>query len=316
MSATEYVPIRVSTLRGDQAIEFDAFIKINEKFILYLRKGDSFEGERLTRLKSKKLKKMFILPDSEVNYRNYLQKNIDMAYDKNSGKSLSNRAEIIQGNQQSNAEAVMENPENEKTYNDTKDAVGKFVDFLGQEGSEGIAHIMKIDNADQNIAHHGVTVSTLAVALAKKLGVTDPKMLQLLSLGALLHDFEHFHSGISINRPLSALTPEELKIYKSHPLTGAQKVQDKKHFDPAVINIIAQHEEYVDGKGFPNGLTESKMDPLAVIVASCNALDRLITFEGVAKKEAVRRMMISSVGQHPLNHIQYLGDIMNAIQFG
>lgn len=311
----DYVPIRVSTLRGDQAIEFDAFIKINDKFILYLRKGDSFEGDRLKRLKAKKLKKMFIVPESESNYRTYLQRNIEMAYDKNSGKSLENRSEIIHGNQQSNAEAVMENPENETIYNETKDAAGKFVQFLEQEGPSSVATIMKIENVDQNIAHHGVTVSTLAIALAKQLNVTDPKLLQLLSLGALLHDFEHFHSGLAIARPLKEFNEEELKVYKTHPIVGAQKVQDKKHFDQTVINIIAQHEEYVDGKGFPNGLTESKMDPLAVIVASCNALDRVITFEGVPKKDAVRNLMISGVGKYPLNHIQILGNIMNSIQF-
>jgi hypothetical protein len=62
------------------------------------------------------------------------------------------------------------------------------------------------------------------------------------------------------------------------------------------------------------GLVESKTDPLAVIVASCNALDRLMSFEAVPKKEAVRRLMITGVGKYPLNHIQNLGDIMNSVQ--
>jgi putative nucleotidyltransferase with HDIG domain len=309
----DYVPIRVSTLRGDQAINFDAFVKINDKFILYLRKGDSFEGERLQRLKAKKLKKMFIMPDAEESYRSYLQNNIEMAYDHKSGKDIANRAEIIQGNQQSNAEAVMENPESETAYNETKDAAAKFVQFLEQEGPEALACIMNVKNADQNIAHHGVSVSTLAVALAKKMNIVEPQKLQLLSLGALLHDFEHFHSGLAINRPIEQMTENELKVYKTHPMIGAQKVQDKKHFDPVVINIIAQHEEYIDGKGYPNGLVESKMDPLAVIVAPCNMVDRLITFEGVPRKEAVRKLMISAVGKYPLNYIQALGDIMNSI---
>jgi putative nucleotidyltransferase with HDIG domain len=309
----DHIPIRVSTLRGDQKIDFDAYIKINDKFILYLKSGDSFEGDRLKRLKSKKLKKMFILPDSEEKYRDYLHRNIEMAYDKSSGKSIENRAEIIQGNQQSNAEAVMENPENEVAYKETKDAAAKFVQFLDQEDPSSFKTIMSIENPDQNIAHHGVTVSTLAIALARKLNITDPKLLQLLSLGALLHDFEHFHSGLSIARPLSDFTAEEMKVYKTHPMAGAQKVQDKKHFDTTVINIIVQHEEFVDGKGFPNGIPESKLDPLSVIVSSCNALDRLVTFEKVAKKEAVRKLMITGVGKYPLNHIQLLGDIMTSV---
>lgn len=311
--SSEYVPIRVSTLRGDQKIDFDAYVKINDKFILYVRSGDSFEGERLQRLKAKKLKKMFILPDSEQNYRGYMQRNIEMAYDKNSSKDITTRAEIIQGNQQSNAEAIMEEPDNEAAYNETKDAAGKFVQFLDQEAPHSLSSILNIKNADQNIAHHGVTVSSLAISLAKKINISDAKSLQLLSLGALLHDFDHFQSGMAINRPLDQFTPEELKIYKNHPLAGATKVQDKKHFDRSVINIILQHEEFVDGNGFPKGLTESKMDPLSIVVAPCNMVDRLITFEGVPRKEAVRRLMITAVGRYPLNYIQALGDILNQV---
>lgn len=311
--ADEYVSIRVSTLRGDQKIDFDAYLKINDKFVHYVRKGDSFEGERLQRLKAKKLKKMFILPTDEEGYRQYLHKNIEMAYDKNSGKSIQTRAEIVQGNQQSQTEAVMENPENEAVYNDAKDAASKFANFIMNEDA-AIGHILGITNVDQNIAHHGVTVSTLANALAKRLGMTDPKQMQLLTLGALLHDFDHFHSGLHVARPLKDFSADEFKIYKNHPLAGAQKVQDKKHFDQSVLNIIAQHEEYVDGKGFPEGIPESKMDPLAVIVASCNALDRMITFEGADRKNAVKQLIITSVGKYPLQHIQLLGDIMSTVK--
>lgn len=310
----DYLPIRVSTIRGDQKIDFDAFVKINDKYVLYLRRGDSFEGQRLDRLKGKKLRKMFIVQNHEPHYREYLTRNIEMAYDKNSGASIENRAQIVQGNQQSQAENVMENPGDENSYSEARNSASRFVEFLSAEDS-AFAHIMSIDNVDQNIAHHGVTVSTLAVALAKRLGVVDPKQTQVLTLGALLHDFGHFNSPLAINRPISEFSPEELEIYKNHPNDGREKVQDKRHFDSSVVNIITQHEEYIDGKGFPNGLTESKMDPLSVIVASANALDRLITFEGVAKKDAVKKLMINAVGRHPLNHIQYLGDVMNQMKF-
>jgi putative nucleotidyltransferase with HDIG domain len=308
----EYLPIRVSTLRGDQPIDFDAYIKINDKHILYLRKGDSFEGERLKRLKSKNLKKMFIVPENEPDYRTYLTRNIDMAYDKGAGKSYEVRGEIIQGRQQSLGEAVMENPGDEVAYTEAKDSANRFIEFLTGEDPHSVNSILNIENVDQNVAHHGVTVSTLSVALAKHLGITDAKKLQLLSLGAMLHDIEHFYSGIFVARPLKDFTEDELRLYKTHPSTGASIAQGKKHFDSTVINIIAQHEEYIDGKGFPQGLTEAKMDPLAVIVSSANAYDRLMTFEKVPKKDVAKSLLVSSVGKYPLNQIQALGSIINS----
>lgn len=305
----EFVPIRVSTLRGDQKVDFDAFVKINEKHVLYIRKGDSFEGERLTRLKAKKLKKMFIPAEEEDLYRTYLSRNIEMAYDKKGGKSMQNRAEIIQGSQQANTEAVMENPENELAYAEAKDAAAKFAQFLQQE-DQAFASVMNIANVDQNIAHHGVTVSSLSVTLAKHIGMTDPKQTQLLTLGALLHDFDHFHNGVNVARPLSTFSKDELAIYKKHPLSGGQKVQDKKHFDSQVINIITQHEEFINGTGFPAGLAENKLDPLSIIVGTCNALDRMITFEGMERKTAAKELVINSVGRYPLNYLQTLSKII------
>lgn len=305
----EHISIRVSTLRGDQKIDFDAYVKINEKFILYLRSGDSFEGARLKRLKEKKLKKMYIQPDAESKYREYLSRNIDMAYDKNSGKSIETRSEIIQGSQQSNAEEVMENIDNVEAYNSAKEDASKFVEFLTQEDA-AVSRILNIENLDKNIAHHGVTVSTLANALAKKLGIKDSKQTQLLTLGSLLHDFEHFHSNLDIARSTEKMTPDELKIYKDHPMAGGRRVQTKQHFDKTVINIITQHEEYIDGKGFPQGLMENQIDPLALLVASANAVDRLITFEGVAKAEAPKKLMLTAVGRYPLQHLQILSEIL------
>ncbi|KYG69824.1 hypothetical protein AZI85_16410 [Bdellovibrio bacteriovorus] len=307
----DYVSIRVSTLRGDQKIDFNAYVKINDKMILYLRRGDSFEGERLQRLKDKKLRKMYILTEEENTYRNYLQKNIEMAYDNSSNKDIQTRAEIIQGSQQSNTEEVFENPDNVESYNYCKDAAGKYVNFI-LSNAQATQTIMNMENTDKNIAHHGVTVSTLSIALAQKLGITDSRKTQLLTLGALLHDYGHHGSPLNLNQPLDKMSPEDKKMWNQHPHDGAQKVHDKKHFDQTVINIIAQHEETINGAG-PKGMREKEMDPLSVIVSSANAMDRLITFEGVPKTEAAKKLMIDHVGKHPLQHLQMLNDILRGV---
>lgn len=308
----DYVSIRTSTLRGDQKIDFDVYVQINQKMILYLRRGDSFEGDRLKRLREKKLKKMHILMGDENNYRSYLEKNIEIAYDNGSGKDISTRAEIIQGSQQSHVENVFDNPENIVTYNEAKEAASKYVQFL-VSNDKALSSVMTIENSDKNIAHHGVTVSTLSVALAEKLGMTsDPNKIQLLALGALLHDYGHKDTTIDIGMPVDKMSPEDQKIWRLHPTTGADKVKDKKHFDPAVLNIIAQHEETINGRG-PLGLTEKKLDPLSIIVATANTMDRMITFEGVPRDQAAKKLMVESVGNYPLQYIQTLSEIMKSL---
>lgn len=303
-----YISIRVSTLRGDQKIDFNTFVKINDKYVLYLKKGDSFEGGRLKKLKDKKLRRMYIVSDEEAHYREYLETNINMAYDNKSGKDIQTRSEIVHGAQQANTEELFENPNSAAQYNVAKEDAAKYVDFI-LSNTLALEAIMSIQNSDQSLSHHGVTVATLSIALANKLGITNPRQTQLLTLGGLIHDFGHFDSTIEYTKPKAQMTPEELKIYWKHSKVGAEKIQDKGHFDRSVIDIILQHEELVNGKG-PLKLTEKQMDPMAVIVSTCNALDRLIIYEGIDKKDAAKKLMLDAVGAHPLKYIQHLAGIL------
>ncbi|MCX7978795.1 MAG: HD domain-containing protein [Bdellovibrionaceae bacterium] len=308
----DYTSIRVSTLRGDQKIGFNVFLKIGEKWILYLREGDSFEGDRLKRLKEKKLKKMFIKTEDEEKYRNYIQQNIDMAFDDKSGRDIKTRAEVVQGIQQSNVEEVFEKPENEMAYNIARDSAGKYVQFI-LNNKQAFPAVMAIENLDRSLSQHCVTVSTMAIALAQRENITDQKSLQLLTLGALLHDLGHRDASYEIARPLESFTAEDMKLYMNHPKIGAQLAQDKKHFDQLVINIIAQHEECLDGSGFPQGLKANSMDPSVLIVATCNQFDRLMSFEGVGRDQVAKKIMLDKVGRYPLPYLQKLSEILRGI---
>ena len=306
-----YSPVRISVLRGDQKIGFDVYIEIGSKYILYLRKGESFEGARLQRLKDKKLKKMFIRESDENLYRAYVERNIEMAYDKGSGQTIENRTQVVQGVQQAAAEAVFENPADEAAYQAAKIGSERFTNFLLAE-DKAIKQLLALENTDQSLAHHGVSVASLAVEIAKVTGYADKKNLPHMALGGLLHDLGHVLSGQNISRPLSAFRPEELALYKQHPTDGAKKLKDLKHMDLHVTQIILQHEEAPDGSGFPDKLKEAKMNPIALYVQTANAFDRLIAFEGLSHAEALKKVFtVDYLGRYPLPHLNAIKSIMN-----
>ncbi len=304
-----YVPIRVSTLRGNQKISFDVYVQVAGKHILYLRSGDSFEGARLQRLKKKNLKKMYILQNSEGAYRNYMTQNISMALDRNSGKSIEDRSSIIQGAQQASAESLMESPTSQMAYSSAKEGVGHFVNFLLTE-NEALKSLMDMDMTDENsVAQHGVAVSTTAVALATKLGWKDQQELTLVALGALVHDIGHVEMGYDITQDPSKLSAEARRSYEKHPIVGADLVKSLRHFDSTVINIILEHEEMINGQGFPNKLTEKKLDPSSMVVAVCNTLDRIVRYNQLKPVDAGKKLLIDMIGRYPLNYLQTLQKI-------
>ncbi len=304
-----HVPIRVSTLRGDQKTSFDVYIKINDKFLLYLRQGDSFEGARLKRLREKKLRKMYILPEHEKSYRDYVLLNLETAYDPKSEKPLEIRTEIVQGYQQSQTEELMEAPQDKQLYDETKSTSLKFADFFKNQ-PKALDFLLNIENDDGNIAHHGVNVAALASGLCRHLKIEDPLQLQFVAFGALLHDIEHVYSKLNVARAVSAMSAEEVKLYHSHPTEGARRVGAFAHFEKQVMNIITEHEEYVDGKGFPQGMKESQLDKLSIIVGSANVVDRKLTFEKIPRRDIGKNMMMACLGQRPLEHLQFLAEML------
>lgn len=308
----EYTAIRVSTLRGDMKTPFDVYVRVAGKYILYCRAGSSFEGERLARLKSKKLKKMYIRPEDEIPYAQYMEQNIDAAYDAKSGKSLDVRAEVIQGFQQAAAEQYMEDPTHEMYYNHVRSSMERFVNFLNND-PKASASVLKIENLDQSITHHSVNVATLATMMVAESKFKDSTQIDRLAMGCLLHDIDHVQTELQVAKPVDQMTPEELAIYKEHPLLGAKKLQRIEFVDQLVMNVVLQHEENIKGTGFPKGLTEREMDPMVVIAATANAYDRLVSFEKLLPRDAIKHMMIEKLGLYPLDYLQILQKILKRL---
>lgn len=285
------------------------FVKVAGKFITYCRRGSSFEGFRLERLKAKRLKKMFIKRTDEIPYRQYLEESIDAAY--KSDKAIEIRAEVIQGFQQSAAELYMEDLNDQMAYEHARSSAQRFVEFLEREPL-GAQAILKMTNSDKSITHHGVNVATLSSAMAIAANLRDTQTIHLLALGCFIHDIEHFHTDFDISRPISSLSPQELQVYKSHPMEGARRFQTATFVDQLVHRIILEHEENIDGSGFPKGLREEDMDPLIMIAATANAYDRLVAFEKMDPKDALKTLLIDKMGVYPLKFLQIIQDVLKA----
>lgn len=309
-SPGNYIPIRVSTLRGDRKITFNAYVRVAEKYILYCRSGDSFEGERLDRLKAKKLQKLYILQADEQPYRQYLDTNIEEAFDLQKEKDLVTRTQIIQGHQQAVAEDIMEHPDSKTHYDLGKYSSEKFIDYLVNE-KLSLKVLLNIKNDDFSVSQHGVNVAALSYHIARKLGVAaDSAQMNLLALGSLVHDFGHRESVVDLSKSREKMNSSEIKLYQQHPTAGIHSIRELRHFDNTVINIIHEHEEFIDGSGFPQKLQQKSLDPMSVVVSLANTFDRLISLEKMAYPDALKHLLIHRMGQHPLEMMKFIQEIL------
>lgn len=120
---------------------------------------------------------------------------------------------------------------------------------------------------------HSERVAKYSEMIARKMGYSDDDA-KTLYIMALMHDVGKI--GIPdaiINKP-GALTDEEFKIVKSHPVIGADILKEVDAFEK-ISEIALNHHERVDEKGYPNGLTGNEISDEVAIVSVADAYDAM-----------------------------------------
>ncbi len=129
-----------------------------------------------------------------------------------------------------------------------------------------------LDLRDVETYGHSKTVARYTHVLAEALGIRDPRKLENLRKGALLHDSGKMAIPDSVLKKPGPLTPEEWEVIRRHPTLGYGLVRDVK-LVPEVGNIILCHHERYDGKGYPKGLEGEAIPLEARIFAVADTLD-------------------------------------------
>ncbi|HEY7292042.1 MAG TPA: HD-GYP domain-containing protein [Vicinamibacterales bacterium] len=130
-----------------------------------------------------------------------------------------------------------------------------------------------LDARDPYTAGHSERVSVLSVAIgeAMNLSVDD---LEVLRLGALLHDIGKIGVPDAVLMKPGPLTDEEFHSIKQHPVLGARILRSVP-FLSRHIPIVELHHERPDGRGYPLGLRGDDIPLAARIVHVADAYDAI-----------------------------------------
>ncbi len=130
-----------------------------------------------------------------------------------------------------------------------------------------------LDARDPYTAGHSERVSALSVILGEQLGL-PPDELEVLRLGALLHDIGKIGIRDRVLTKNGPLTGEEFEIIKTHPTVGAHILRQVPML-AAHVPIVELHHERPDGRGYPHGLVGPATPLLARSVHVADAFDAM-----------------------------------------
>jgi putative nucleotidyltransferase with HDIG domain len=132
---------------------------------------------------------------------------------------------------------------------------------------------MALDARDPYTAGHSERVSAISIAIGRQMQLDDDQ-LEVLRLGALLHDIGKIGVSDAVLRKPGALTAEEFELIKQHPALGARILRSVP-FLARHLPIVELHHERPDGKGYPHGLTADEIPLLARIAHVADAFDAI-----------------------------------------
>lgn len=133
-----------------------------------------------------------------------------------------------------------------------------------------------IDAKDAYTKGHSHRVATYCVAMAEELG-WDKTDMEGLRVAGLLHDIGKIAVEKSIINKTSSLNNEEIHEINRHPVVGYQILSRAKFPWEGVPELVRNHHEKINGRGYPDGLKGDDISKGARIMALADAFDAMTT---------------------------------------
>jgi putative nucleotidyltransferase with HDIG domain len=146
---------------------------------------------------------------------------------------------------------------------------------LGEDAHK-IASILveAVTPKDGFTSEHASQVARLSQLVGVELSL-NVEEIEMLVLGALLHDLGKLAVSDAILEKPGPLTEEEWAVVKRHSDVGARMIEPIEVLSGAVPVVRHHHERY-DGTGYPDGLEGEEIPLAARIVAAVDAHDVMI----------------------------------------
>ncbi len=150
-----------------------------------------------------------------------------------------------------------------------------------------------VDRHDPFSANHARRMTEVVDALARELGFSDRER-GVLDLAASLANIGKIMIPVEILTKQEPLSAAEQELLRKHVEYGLELLRGLQ-FEGPVMDIIAQKQERLDGRGYPRGLTGERVTLAGQVLAVANAFVALVSRrayrEGMPVKAALDELM-------------------------
>ena len=132
---------------------------------------------------------------------------------------------------------------------------------------------MAVEAKDKYTKGHCDRVVFYSTVIAQNLNITQREIVEL-QLASQLHDIGKIGVPEAVLNKPGRLDPEEMKVIRKHPIIGYQILKPAK-FLRGVAQLVLEHHERFDGKGYPYGKKGDEISVLGRILCLADTFDAL-----------------------------------------
>src|SRR3982074_2775557 len=156
---------------------------------------------------------------------------------------------------------------------DAELATSQIINSIAQNGLT--AWLDDVRRYHEGTFQHCLLVTGVAVGFSLEIGVASPDVKRL-GIAATLHDIGKARIPLLVLDKPDRLDPGEEEIMRRHPVIGYELLKDIADITPEVLDGVRHHHEYLDGSGYPDGLTAPEISDLVRLLTISDIFVALI----------------------------------------
>ena len=148
--------------------------------------------------------------------------------------------------------------------------------IISQVEAQGIAAWIETVRTHHSATYqHCLLVTGLVVAFGQQIRVSHADQRRL-SFAGMLHDIGKARVPLAILEKPGCLTDDEMEVIKQHPAFGLDALGTAPGLPAEMLDMVIHHHEYLDGSGYPHGLSGREISDLVRMITIADVFGALI----------------------------------------
>jgi HD-GYP domain-containing protein (c-di-GMP phosphodiesterase class II) len=277
MTSEIYKPISLDTLLPKTLPGVALFLRHENKFVLYKAPGLPFTEKDKSRLTEHNVENLYVYSGELSSYNQYVESNLSVLLH-NESLTPRKRQEILCTATLNYVSEIFNTPSNYIKQN--LDRCRHLISYILKEK---LGTSMLLETLGGLVKHssytyvHSVQVSSYTLALHTRMFKLSEEELIDIGIGSVFHDYGKIYIPVEILDKPARLTPTEFYEVKKHSEYGYDLLNTLGVFSPVSLDIVRNHHEKMNGKGYPGGLHGDSLSRSSRITAIADVYSALTT---------------------------------------